>query len=155
MDKKEIAEVVRRMMAAPSCCAEARAAGQRWLDALGKAGEAAEAQSLIAELEADLLPIDLLIAFTGSAEGAALLGAMPYGFEFPFEFFETIDFFLVYAAYIRIGYIFELPVIAWRELCGNHGSLSRRKNGKSGPSLDKLPAAHIDTAYMTAERALD
>ena len=75
VDKKEMVEVVRRMMAAPSCCAEARAAGQRWLDALGKADEAAKARSLIAELEADLVPIDGLIAFMGSEEGAALFGA--------------------------------------------------------------------------------
>ena len=75
VDKKEMIEVVRRMMAAPSCCAEARAAGQRWLDALGKADEATEARSLIAELEADLVPIDGLIAFMGSEEGATLFGA--------------------------------------------------------------------------------
>ena len=75
VDKKEMTEVIRRMMAAPSCYAGARVAGQRWLDALGKANEADEARNLIAELEADLLPIDVLIAFTGSAEGVALFGA--------------------------------------------------------------------------------
>lgn len=70
-----VAEKTREMMAAPSCCAEAKAAGQAWLDAAGTENEAAVTESYIAELEADIMPIDMLIAFAGSEGGAKVFGA--------------------------------------------------------------------------------
>ncbi len=59
---------------APSCCPEAKAAAQNWLDALGTDKEKDAARSLIAELEADIMPVDDLIAFAGSETGAQLFG---------------------------------------------------------------------------------
>ena len=77
--KKELVDFVsektRGLMAAPSCCAEAKAAGQAWLDALGTPSEKAETQKYRAELEADIVPIDGLIAFASSDAAVAHFGA--------------------------------------------------------------------------------
>ena len=51
------------MMEAFSCSAEAKAAGQAWLYALDTDREADETAKYIAELEGDIMPIDMLIAF--------------------------------------------------------------------------------------------
>ena len=59
---------------APSCSKEAKAAAQAWLAAVGTEHEAAETASYIAELEADIMPIDGLIAFAGSPTGAKVFG---------------------------------------------------------------------------------
>ncbi len=45
-----VKERVNEMLQAPSCCAEAKAAGQAWLDALGTEQEAEKTKELIAEL---------------------------------------------------------------------------------------------------------
>lgn len=52
-------------MNAPSCSSEAKAAAQNWLDAVGTANEAGETKKYLAELEADIMPIDNLIGFAG------------------------------------------------------------------------------------------
>jgi len=62
------------LMAAPSCCAEAKAAGQAWLDAVGTDKEAEETKKFFAELEADITPIDGLISFASSEAAAAHFG---------------------------------------------------------------------------------
>ena len=64
--KAYVKEKVNEMMQAASCCAEAKAAGQAWLDALGTEQEVEKTKELIAELEEDIMPIDGLIAFAGS-----------------------------------------------------------------------------------------
>ena len=61
-----VAQKTKEMMEAFSCSAEAKAAGQAWLDALGTENEAAETEKYIAELEGDIMPIDMLIAFAES-----------------------------------------------------------------------------------------
>lgn len=72
---KEFAvEKTRELMAAPSCSAEAKAAAQAWLDALGTAGEAEETKRYLAELEADIVPIDGLIGFAESDGGRQCFG---------------------------------------------------------------------------------
>ena len=63
------------MIAAPTCCAEAKEAGRSWLDAIGTEGEAEAARKMIAELEADIVTVDGLIAFAGSEAGAKVFGA--------------------------------------------------------------------------------
>ena len=63
------------LMNAPSCCAEAKAAAQRWLDALGTSSEAEETRAYIAELEGDIMPMDMLAAFMGSDTAVKLFGA--------------------------------------------------------------------------------
>ena len=70
-----VVEQTKALMAAPSCCAEAKAAAKKWLAAVGTAGEAAETKKYIAELEADIMPIDGLIGFAGSAMAAKAFGA--------------------------------------------------------------------------------
>ena len=65
----------KEMMSVDYCCAEAKAAGQSWLDALGTEREAEETKKLIAELEEDIMPIDNLIAFASSEMGAKVFGA--------------------------------------------------------------------------------
>ena len=72
--KSYIKEKVNAMMQAPSCCAEAKAAGQAWLDALGTEQEAEKTRELIAELEEDLMSIDGLIEFAGSDLAVRLFG---------------------------------------------------------------------------------
>lgn len=69
-----VAEKTREMMDAFSCSAEAKAAGQAWLEAVGTEEEDRETEKYIAELEADIMPIDTLIAFAESEGGAKVFG---------------------------------------------------------------------------------
>ena len=73
--KVYVTEKVKDLINAPSCCAEAKAVGQNWLEALGTEQEVEALQKLIAELEADIVTIDGLIAFAGSEMGAQVFGA--------------------------------------------------------------------------------
>lgn len=70
----QVKEKVQEMVAAPSCCAELKAAGQNWLDAVGTDKEAEAATALLAEIEEDVVTIDELIAFAGSETGAKVFG---------------------------------------------------------------------------------
>lgn len=72
--KEEIMQKARELISAPSCCAEAKAAAQSWLDAVGTDKEAEEAKKLIAELKADIMPVDGLLAFAESETGAKVFG---------------------------------------------------------------------------------
>lgn len=74
MTKEEVKALVKSIIDAPSCCAELKEAAQTWL-AQADTPQAAEAMRvLLAEAEADIIPIDGLIAFTASAKGKARLG---------------------------------------------------------------------------------
>jgi len=70
-----VVEKTHELMNASSCSQEAKAAGQTWLDAVGTDMEAAETKKYIAELEADIIPIDDLIGFAESEHGAQVFGA--------------------------------------------------------------------------------
>ena len=72
---KTIRELTADLLAAPSACKEVKEAAQNYLDAAGKEGEAAAAKAYVAELEADIMPIDGLISFAGSDMGAKVFGA--------------------------------------------------------------------------------
>ena len=72
---KTIGELTADLQAAPSACKEVKEAAQNYLDAAGKEGEAAAAKAYVAELEADIMPIDGLISFAGSDMGAKVFGA--------------------------------------------------------------------------------
>ena len=63
------------LIAAHSCSAEAKAAAEKWLAAVGTAKEAEVTKAYIAELESDIMPIDGLIAFAGSEAGDGVFGA--------------------------------------------------------------------------------
>ncbi len=70
-----VTEQTHALMAAPSCSKEAKAAAEAWLSAVGTEAEAEATQKYIAELEADIMPIDGLIGFAGSEAGAQIFGA--------------------------------------------------------------------------------
>ena len=70
-----VAQKAKELIDAPTCCAEAREAVQKWLDAVGTDEEAKLAKIMIAELEEDIMPIDNLIAFADSEAGAQVFGA--------------------------------------------------------------------------------
>lgn len=76
MDKQAIKEKVQTIVAAPSCCAELKAVGEEWLAAFGTDREKAASEKLIAELEADVLEVDQVLAFFASSEGKKLFGAV-------------------------------------------------------------------------------
>ena len=69
-----VVEKTKELMAAPSCSQEAKDAAQAWLDAVGTENEAEETKKYIAELEADIMPVDNLIAFAESEMGAKVFG---------------------------------------------------------------------------------
>ena len=62
-----------------SCSAEAKAAAKDWLSAVGTDSEADETRKYIAELEADIMPLDNLIAFAESAQGREYFGEVQAG----------------------------------------------------------------------------
>ena len=66
-----VVEETGKLIAAPSCSAECKAAAEAWL-ASDKGEEATKAY--IAELEADIMPLDGLIAFAESEAGAQVFG---------------------------------------------------------------------------------
>ena len=76
--KKEVMDYVvgktHELMEAPSCSKEAKDAAQAWLDAVGTEKEAEETKKYIEELEADIMPVDNLIAFAESDMGAKAFG---------------------------------------------------------------------------------
>lgn len=72
---KTIKELTQDLLQAPSACKEIKTAAQNYLDAAGTAGEADAANAYVAELEADIMPIDGLISFAGSDMGAKVFGA--------------------------------------------------------------------------------
>lgn len=70
-----VKEQTAALIAAPSCSAEAKAAAEKWLAAVGTADEKEATKAYLAELEADIMPIDGLIGFAGSEVGAGVFGA--------------------------------------------------------------------------------
>ncbi|MBQ6758177.1 MAG: heat-shock protein Hsp90 [Selenomonadaceae bacterium] len=75
MDKQTLIEKVKAMAAAPSCCAKLKAVSATYLDAVGTPQEKSAAQSLIAEIEEDITPIDGLVAFAHSERAKEIFGA--------------------------------------------------------------------------------
>ena len=76
--KKEVLDFVvaktQELIDAPTCSSETRASAKEWLSAVGTEKEADENRKYIAELEADIMPIDTLIAFAESEGGAKVFG---------------------------------------------------------------------------------
>ena len=75
MDKQALIEKAKKMVAAPSCCAELKQVAQAYFDALGTADEKTAAKKLIAEIEEDITPIDGLVDFAHSAHAVEIFGA--------------------------------------------------------------------------------
>lgn len=76
--KKEVfdyvSEKTKELLASPMACPESKAAGESWMSAAGTDNEAEETKRFIAELEADIMPIDTLIQFAGSEESKEYFG---------------------------------------------------------------------------------
>ena len=68
-------EKVKALINAPSCCAEAKEAANKWLEAVNTEKQDEAANALIEEIAADIIPIDGLIAFAGSEDGKKIFGA--------------------------------------------------------------------------------
>ena len=67
-------EKVKALINAPSCCAEAKEAANKWLEAVNTEKQDEAAKALIEEIAADIIPIDGLIAFAESDMGAKVFG---------------------------------------------------------------------------------
>jgi len=75
MGKRDLViEKVKAVIAAPSCCTELKAVAQNYLNALNTTAEKEAARKLVEELEEDVLPIDVVLAFASSSEGAKVFG---------------------------------------------------------------------------------
>lgn len=74
MTKNEIREQVKLMMAAPSCCAEAKNACDAYLKAEGTPDEKKAAKALLDELKEDVTSIDGLIGLCSSTFGKEMFG---------------------------------------------------------------------------------
>lgn len=74
MDRKELEQTVREMIAAASCCEDLRIAGRRWLDAMGTDDEPAAAKALQQEIREDIAPIEHVIEFFESPSGKQIFG---------------------------------------------------------------------------------
>lgn len=72
--KEFVVQKTRALMNAPTCCDEAKAAAQAWLDAIGTQKEAEETKKYLEELEADIVTVDALIALAESETGARIFG---------------------------------------------------------------------------------
>lgn len=75
MDKKELIETVRNMIAASSCCPELKSVGQKYLDAVGTAAEKDAAAELLREAKEDVSNLEHTIGFFESPLGAQIFGA--------------------------------------------------------------------------------
>lgn len=73
--EKTIRELTGDLLAAPSACKEIKDAAQNYLDAVGTEKEADAAKAYVAEMEADIMPIEGLISFAESDMGAKVFGA--------------------------------------------------------------------------------
>ena len=72
--KAYVVEKTKQLIDAPACSKETKLAAQAWLDAADTGREQEETRKYIAELEADIMPIDNLIAFASSENGASYFG---------------------------------------------------------------------------------
>ena len=72
--KEQIIEKVKEAIAAPSCCAGLKAAGEKYLEAAGTDAEAEAAKALVAELENDVQDINDSLAFFKSDMGKQFFG---------------------------------------------------------------------------------
>lgn len=74
-----VVEKSKDLIAAPSCSQEAKDAAKAWLDAVGTEREAKQTKAYLKELEADIMPIDQLIAFAESEAGQKVFGERAKG----------------------------------------------------------------------------
>ena len=78
MDKKVLDYAVEKthdLMNAFSCSEEAKASAQAWLDAVGTDHEKEATRKYIADLDGDIVPIDMLIETAESERGVQIFGS--------------------------------------------------------------------------------
>ena len=75
MDKNAMIAKVKEVVAAGSCCAELKAAGQAWLDAVGTPKQKEAAEKLVRELKEDVQSLDATMDFLKSQAAVDFLGA--------------------------------------------------------------------------------
>ena len=75
MNRKELTQTVKEMIAAPSCCQGLKAAGGKWLNAADTAGEKAAAAALLQEIREDVATIEHVIEFFESPQAKQIFGA--------------------------------------------------------------------------------
>lgn len=73
--KEFVVQKTHELMNAQTCCDEAKASAQAWLDAIGTQKETEETKKYLEELEADIVTVDALIALAESETGARIFGA--------------------------------------------------------------------------------
>lgn len=74
MNKQELIQTVKEMIAAASCCKELKAVGRKWLDAVGTDAEKTVFRELLQEIREDIAPIDHVIEFFESARAKEIFG---------------------------------------------------------------------------------
>jgi hypothetical protein len=74
MANEAIITKIEEMMAAPSCCAELKEAGRKYLDAVGTKEQKEKADMLVAELKEDVCALADVREFFASEAGAAVFG---------------------------------------------------------------------------------
>ncbi len=75
MNRHELISTVKTMIEAPSCCEELQAAGKKYLEAVGTAGEKAAFDSLLAEVKDDICTLEHTIPFFESELAVQIFGA--------------------------------------------------------------------------------
>lgn len=75
MNKNELVETVKTMIADGSCCKELKDAGKAYLDAVNTDKEATAFAALVQEIKEDICTIDDAIAFFGTEDADKIFGA--------------------------------------------------------------------------------
>ena len=71
MSKENLIATAKELIAAPSCCAPLKAKAQEWID---NPNDKALSKEFVAELEADITPIDGLVGFAHSPAAVKIFG---------------------------------------------------------------------------------
>ncbi|MBR4658866.1 MAG: molecular chaperone Hsp90 [Clostridia bacterium] len=74
MNRSDIVELTKELLAVPHCCAELKDAGRAWLEALDTPFEQDAAKAYVNELEEDVMRVDNVIAFFSSPAAAEHFG---------------------------------------------------------------------------------
>ena len=74
MNKEDMAQKVKELIAAPTCCADVKSTAQSYLKALNTGGEREAADALVASLKGNINSIDDTIAFMESDRAKEYLG---------------------------------------------------------------------------------
>ena len=74
-DLKDVIAIAQKMIEAPSCYAGLKEKALAWIESIGTAKEKDAAETLLAEIKADITGIDNLVAFAHSDHAVEIFGA--------------------------------------------------------------------------------